>query len=91
MARDGSKTGGRDFEKGIGGNPAGIRKGTMTSANDFKDWCFDLFKNNRECFKTAIMQNKETKMQFLKILAGFVPKKPDLDEKDSKPLIIKWL
>ena len=89
MARDGSKTGGKNFKKGVSGNPCGIRSGTMTAANDFKDWCFELFSNNKKDFKKAILSNEDRKLKFINMLAGFVPQKQEISGVDGDPISIK--
>lgn len=89
MSRDGNKTGGRDYKKGISGNPGGIRTETKISANDFKDWCFGLFKDNKDDFKKAILSSEDRKLKFISMLAGFVPQKQEISGTDGKPISIK--
>lgn len=86
----GKKTGGKNFESGKSGNPDGMRKGAKQAANDFRDWCFTLFKENKNDLKKTILSDDETKMQFLKLLVSMVPKELDLGNKDNEPLMIKW-
>jgi hypothetical protein len=85
----GKKTGGKNFESGKSGNPDGMRKGAKQAANDFRDWCFSLFKEKKDDLKKSILSDDESKMQFLKLLVSMVPKEVDLGNTDDKPFFLK--
>ena len=72
-------------------NKGNVPKGVRVAANEFKDWAFNYWKDNKEDFEDVVKSDQKTMMEFMKMLSGFVPKEVDLGNKDGEPLIVKWL
>lgn len=91
MKRIPNPTGKGGFKSKVSGNPGGMRKGMKVDANDFKEWAFDYWKKNVNDFEDVIKSDQTTKMNFMKMLASFVPKEVDLGNKNDKPFVLKVL
>jgi hypothetical protein len=78
------------WKKGQSGNPGGLRKGTVVSGNDFKEWAFNYWKENKTDFEDVIKSDQKTMMDFMKMLANFVPQKHELTGEDGQPLVVRW-
>jgi hypothetical protein len=63
-----------------------VPKAVRQSANDFKDECFKLYFTNQAKFHSAVLSDENMMVQFMKMLAGFVPKEVDIGNKDNEPL-----
>jgi len=83
-----NKTGKGTFKKGKSGNPGGLRKGAVVKANDFKDWAFKFWQDNKSEFEKTILSDDANAMNFMKMIAGFVPKEVDLNGEVKHRLII---
>ncbi len=85
-----NRTGKGTIKKGEIRNPGGLRKGARVEANDFRDWAFGVWKENKDDFKDLIISDQKVAMDFLKMLAGFVPKQVEVGNKDSEPFVVSW-
>jgi hypothetical protein len=74
------------WKKGQSGNPGGARKGSVAAANNFKQWCFKIFSDNKEDFAETVLSSSENRIQFLKLLANFVPKELEHSGTDGSPI-----
>lgn len=86
----GKKTGGKNWAEGQSGNPGGLRTGARISANDFKDWAFELWRENKDEFRSAILNSDLSKMNFLRMLSGFVPQKIEHTGEDGGGIVINY-
>lgn len=77
------------FKKGVSANPGGSRKGQRADANDFKEWAFKFWKENKKQFEDVILNNETTAMKYLQLLAGFVPQETKLTGDKENPVSVQ--